>query len=299
MNAKRLFLGACVAPCLALAMPLAAQAGPFDGFMVGIFDTTSGFGLETTGIVFSNTLNDGYMGLSESRTSAFDLHDGELFNHKARTAARRSVVIPDEITDRELNDQDRADLSAARIRLRKAFLGGAKEVAPVDTGYAQVAFDCWIEAAEEGRDEDAARCKQEFEDRIGRAEQLANYGPWQIAAKAETGMAGPEPYLVYFQWDSTVMTRAGRDALDKAIQDALADPTLRIHLVGHSDRSGPEGYNQRLSERRTAKVTQQMEAAGIQATRISGDSVGERNPFVPTDDGVRHPGNRVVEINMM
>ena len=299
MHAKRVLLGACLALGLPLAMPLAAQAGPLDGFMVGIFDTDSGFDLETTGIVFSNTLNDGYMGLSDSRSSAFDLHDGELFNHKARTAARRSVVIPDEISDRELDEQDRAELSAARIRLRKVFLKGGKEVAPVDTGYAQVAFDCWIEAEEAGREDDADRCRQEFLDRIGRAEQLADYGPWEIAATPAALPAGQEPYLVYFQWDSTVMTRAGRDVLDQAIRDALVDPNLQIRLVGHADRSGPDGYNQRLSLRRTDTVTQEMVSAGIDASRIMGNAVGETQPFVPTDDGVRHPGNRVVEINMM
>ncbi|MGF1611595.1 MAG: OmpA family protein [Kiloniellales bacterium] len=298
MRTRRILLGACLALGLPLALPLTAQAGPLDGFMVGIFDTNSGFGLEPRGIVFSNTLHDGYLRLSQSRSGAFDLHDGELFNHKARAAARRSVVIPDEISDRDLDDGDRAELSEARIRLRKVFLKGGKEAAPVDTGYAQVAFDCWIEAAEAGREEDAERCRQEFLDCIGRAEALAGYGPWQIAATPGP-MPGPEPYLVYFQWDSTVMTRAGRNVLDQAIRDALADPNMQIRLVGHADRSGPEAYNQRLSQRRTETVTQEMVSAGINASRITGSAAGERQPFVPTDDGVRHPGNRVVEIDMM
>jgi OOP family OmpA-OmpF porin len=95
------------------------------------------------------------------------------------------------------------------------------------------------------------------------------------------------------------MTRAGRDVLDQAIRDALVDPNLQIRLVGHADRSGPDGYNQRLSLRRTDTVTQEMVSAGIDASRIMGNAVGETQPFVPTDDGVRHPGNRVVEINMM
>lgn len=296
MTVKRFLLGAC----MALAIPASAQAGPFDGFMVGIFDTDSGFNLETTGIVFSNTLNDGYQDLSASRTSSVDLHDGELFNHKARTAARRSVVIPDEISDRHLEDDDRAELSAARIRLRKAFLAGAKEVAPVDIGYAQVAFDCWIEAAEGRRDDDAAACRDEFLDRIARAEELADYGPWELAAaRPPEGPDQDGPYMVYFQWDSTVMTRGGRETLDRAIRDALADPNMQIRLTGHADRSGPLGYNQRLSENRTRTVTQEMEAAGIDPSRISTSSVGETSPFVPTEDGVRHPGNRVVEVNMM
>ena len=295
MNVKRCLLGACVA----IALPAGAQAGPLDGFMVGIFDTDSGFGLETSGIVFMNTLNDGYMNLSTSRTSAVDLHDGEHFNYKARSAARRSVVIPDEITDRELNDDDRDELSTALLRLRRAFLRGAREVAPVDVGYAQVAYDCWIEAAEGGREDDAARCRDEFNDRMARVEELADYGLREAGLAPPELIEAPGPYMVYFQWDSTTMTRAGRDSLEQAIAAALAEPNTAIDMVGHADRSGPDGYNQRLSERRTRVVKEAMEAAGIDMTRMTSGAVGESSPFVATPDGVRHPGNRVVRIELM
>jgi len=295
MIGKRWLLGACVA---ALLCPASVQAGPLDGFMVGIFDTDSGFDLNTSGIVFMNTLNDGYMDLSDSRTSGFDLHDGEHFNHKARTAARRSVVPPDEITDRELNDDDRAALTAAYLRLRRAYVKGAKEVAPVDTGYAQVAYDCWIEAAEGGRNDDAERCRNEFEERMARIEQLANYG-LRPAGLAPAPMPEKGPYLVYFQFDSTVMTQAGRESLERAIRDALAQPNTTVRLTGHADRSGSDNYNQRLSERRAATVREDMSAAGIDTARITTDAVGESMSLVPTPDGVRHPGNRVVEINLM
>lgn len=294
MKAKQLLLGACVA----LAMPAAAQAGPLDGFLVGIFDTDSGFDLETSGIVFMNTLNEGYQDLSESRTSSIDFLDGEHFNGKARTAARRSMVPADEVTDRDLTPQDREALSLAFLRLRRAFLGGAKEVAPVETGFAQVAYDCWIEAAEGGRDDDAARCRSEFEERMSRIENLANYGLTPAGLRA----AQPEirqPYMVYFQFDTTVVTQGGQTALDDAIADALADPDLQIKMVGHADRSGAESYNQALSERRSRLVLDEMTRVGIDQSRITFSSVGETQPFVPTPDGVRNPGNRVVEINLM
>ncbi len=294
MKIKRILLSACVA----MALPTAAQAGPLDGFMVAIFDTDTGFGLETSGIVFMNTLNDGYMDLSQSRTSAIDWHDGEHFNYKARTSARRSMVPPDEVTDRRLTAPDYEELTRAYLRLRRAFLKGAKEVAPVDTGYAQVAYDCWIEAAEGDRPDDVARCKSEFENRMARVEELADYGLQQIVAREIPEEVGP--YMVYFQFDSTVMTQAGRDELQRAIEDALADPNTTVRLRGHADRSGPVDYNQRLSERRTQTVIENMGAAGIDTARItSAESVGETQPLVPTDDGVRNPFNRVVQIDLM
>ena len=294
MTVKRWLLGAC----FALAIPATAQAGPLDGFMVGIFDTDSGFDLQTSGTVFMNTLNDGYMGLSDSRTSGFDLHDGEHFNAKARSAARRSMVPMDEVTDRHLSESDRNALSQAYLRLRAAFVRGAKEVAPVDTGYAQVAYDCWIEAAEAGRDEDAERCRNEFNDRMARVEQLANYGLREASLAPPPEPAEPDRYMVYFQFDSTVMTQAGREAMERAIRDALAQPNTVIKLVGHADTSGPDAYNQRLSERRTRTVLDEMTAAGLDMSRFDSSSVGEAMPLVPTGDGVRNPFNRVVEVDI-
>lgn len=294
MTVKRWLMGAC----FAMAIPATAHAGPLDGLMVGIFDTDSGFNLNTSGVVFMNTLNDGYMGLSDSRTGGFDYHDGEHFNAKARSAARRSMVPMDEVTDRELEQGDRDALTQAYLRLRRAFVRGAKEVAPVDTAYAQVAYDCWIEAAEAGRDDDAERCRNEFLDRMARVEELANYGLREASLPAPPVATEPERYLVYFQFDSTVMTQAGREALERAIRDALSDPNTTVKLVGHADTSGPDGYNQRLSERRSATVREEMVSAGIDGTRIDSSSVGEGMPLVPTGDGVRNPFNRVVEIDL-
>lgn len=294
MKARNLLLGACVA----LTMPMTAQAGPLDGFMVAIFDTDSGFDLETSGIVFMNTLNDGYMDLSDSRSGSFDWHDGEHFNYKARTSARRSMVPPDEVTDRELTDSDRTQLSNAYLRLRRAFVRGAKEVAPVDTGYAQVAYDCWIEAAEGGREDDAERCMNEFNNRMSRVEELADFGLRQVAVTPPP--AEPEgPYMVYFQFDSTIMTQAGRESLNDAIRAALDEPDTAVMLRGHADRSGPTGYNQKLSERRSRAVIQEMTEAGIDPSRLQSESLGETQPLVPTADGVRNPFNRVVEVNLM
>ena len=67
----------------------------------------------------------------------------------------------------------------------------------------------------------------------------------------------------------------------------------------HADRSGAAAYNQTLSEERSRLVLQEMEAAGIDTSRVVFDSVGETMPLVPTPDGQREPRNRVVEINLL
>ncbi|RMD62261.1 MAG: hypothetical protein D6826_07840, partial [Alphaproteobacteria bacterium] len=139
-----------------------------------IFETTSGKGLTPNGTAFTNSLYEGYVALSDDRVAATDLVDAEHFNLKARRAGQRSDVLPDEVSERKLRDEDAAELSAALNRLRRAFERGGRSRAPVKAAEAQVSYDCWIEAAEganpavgfssaaAARVDDVARCKAAF-----------------------------------------------------------------------------------------------------------------------------------------
>ena len=67
-------------------------------------------------------------------------------------------------------------------------------------------------------------------------------------------------------------------------------------IAGHADRSGPEDYNQALSERRANAVGEYLVGRGIPADVITKQGFGETMPRVPTADGVRELQNRRVEI---
>jgi len=66
--------------------------------------------------------------------------------------------------------------------------------------------------------------------------------------------------------------------------------------VGHTDRSGPEKYNERLSLRRANAVKAEMIRLGMAADQISVAAKGMSEPAVPTPIGVREPRNRRAEI---
>jgi OOP family OmpA-OmpF porin len=321
MRTKAFILGACLVFAVFLAAPSAANAAKNKVFPTkieglnpplpvtivgwGAFDTHSAEEVEPAGIAFSNGLYQGYMELASVRRSANDLLDAEHFNHKARTAGRRSIVLPDRESDRVLSEFDRPIFHAAMFRMYAAFDRGGREAAPEDAATAQVSYDCWIEATEYGRDDEAKACRSAFESALARVEQAADYkltevafvpsGIPQMAAMA----LQPEGYLVYFEWNSTNMTPAGRAAVQEAIRAAQAGPDTSIMLIGHADRSGQSAYNQTLSEKRALVVIQGMTAEGISRARISWDAYGESRPLVPTADGVREQGNRVVEVDLM
>ncbi len=315
MKAKALLFGAAVV--LALSAPSRADI---------IFDNTSGIGLETSGTVFMNSLHQGYEALSQERTWATDLLDGEHFNHKARRSARRSSVMPDEIMDRELLEADIPDLSAALVRLRTAYDRGGRTIAPEFAATAQVSFDCWIEAAEgtnpeigfrthsAWRQKDIERCRGQFEKTMSDLEAVTSFrltefrkptgsaaapAPAPMPMPAPQIAAAPEPFTVYFAFDSAAVDAAGNGVIDDAVATADDLGIVDFSITGHADRSGAEDYNLQLSLLRADAVRSALIARGVKEGGISVAGRGEAEPAVPTADGVREPANRRVEIILL
>lgn len=69
-----------------------------------------------------------------------------------------------------------------------------------------------------------------------------------------------------------------------------------VNIVGHTDSSGSDAYNQRLSEERADNVRRYLVSQGIADVRILADGRGEQQPVASntTEDGRRR--NRRVEI---
>ena len=310
MKTKGLLFGAALV--LALSAPSKADI---------IFDNTSGIGLDADGIAFMNGLYGGYEALSKERTWATDLIDGEHFNHKARRAARRSSVMPDEIQERKLREEDISDLSVALVRLRTAYDRGGRTLAPELAATAQVSFDCWIEAAEGAnpnvgfkthaarRQKDVDRCRGDFEDALSKLESAANFRLTEFrkptgsgapaAAVPQQMAAAPETFLVYFAFDSANLDAAGNRVIDDAVDAASELGIVDFSVTGHADRSGSEDYNLELSLRRANTVRDALVARGVKEGGISLAGRGEAEPAVPTADGVREPANRRVEIILL
>jgi OOP family OmpA-OmpF porin len=310
MKAKGLIIGAA----LAVALSAPANADP-------IIDDTSGIGLDTSGTVFMDALYEGYEALSLERGSHTDLIDAEHFNHKARRAARRSSTMPDELMDRRLRAADMGDLRSALAMLRQTYDQGGRTIAPELSATAQVSFDCWIEAAEganpetgwashsAARQDDIDRCKSEFDAAIAMLEALTYFRLTEFR-KPTSGMpaptpaapqvaAAPETFIVYFAWDSDAVDGSGDRVIDDAVAAADSLGIADFSITGHADRSGPEDYNLNLSLRRADNVKAALIARGVEEGGISVAGRGEAEPAIYTDDGVREPANRRVEIILL
>ena len=134
----------------------------------------------------------------------------------------------------------------------------------------------------------------------------AFFAALRIAEAAVVPVAVPEPapppppepafesrtFVVYFAFDSNILTEDGLVEVIKAADYAKAFPGSRIEAVGHADRAGSEEYNLGLGTRRAITAQDALIGLDLSRSRITIDSLGEREPAKPTADGVREPLNR-------
>jgi len=152
--------------------------------------------------------------------------------------------------------------------------------------------------------------------------RVALYSPPQPMAKAKAAPMAPPPvqpapvqptvvevppepeaepapiarnFIVFFDWDSDAITPTAAEIISAASKETNR-VQLRVKLTGHADKSGPDLYNMGLSKRRAEVVGNAMVELGVSADEIGLSWKGEREPLVPTPDGIREPQNRRVEI---
>lgn len=113
------------------------------------------------------------------------------------------------------------------------------------------------------------------------------------AAPNKTGL----DMMINFGLDSAQLDQTARAELDefaKALKDNRLS-TFSFVVEGHTDASGPDRYNQDLSQRRAQSVAAFLTANGVQAARLEAIGLGKSHPRVanPYD-----PVNRRVEMRI-
>ena len=102
----------------------------------------------------------------------------------------------------------------------------------------------------------------------------------------------PERFVVYFPFDKDDLTPAARGVIRAAAAYEARNVGARVIIVGHTDTSGSEGYNQPLSERRARVVRGALVAEGVDAGAVQMDWRGEHDLAVETGQGVKEALNR-------
>jgi outer membrane protein OmpA-like peptidoglycan-associated protein len=74
------------------------------------------------------------------------------------------------------------------------------------------------------------------------------------------------------------------------------NPDTDILIVGHTDASGTDEYNLKLSERRATSVKSLIESKGILSSRLSTEGRGESEAIADNETEAGRALNRRVEI---
>lgn len=99
-----------------------------------------------------------------------------------------------------------------------------------------------------------------------------------------------------FAFDSAVIKSDFYPVLDQTKKIFDAYPTMKVQIDGHADSTGPEAYNQVLSERRANAVMGYLvNKVGVEASRLTAVGHGEMKPAFPNDTKENRAKNRRVE----
>ena len=106
----------------------------------------------------------------------------------------------------------------------------------------------------------------------------------------------PESFTVYFGSDSSKIRSDSLPVFDQVMAEIERRDSRDISLNGHTDRTGDDEWNMKLSLERANSVKTQLIDKGIKAEYMTIEYYGESKPVVPTADNVSEPKNRRVEV---
>jgi len=103
----------------------------------------------------------------------------------------------------------------------------------------------------------------------------------------------------FFDFDKSVLKPEGKAKLDD-LAAKVKDINLEVVIaVGHTDATGPDGYNQKLSVRRSEAVKAYLVSKGIEKNRIYTEGKGEAQPVADNKTREGRAKNRRVEVEVV
>ena len=105
-------------------------------------------------------------------------------------------------------------------------------------------------------------------------------------------------------FDSGILFDVGQSTLRPVAQQNLRELVASLEdyegtdvlVVGHTDSTGAEDFNQRLSEQRAAAAQNYLIGAGLESARVQAMGRGEMEPIASNETEVGRQENRRVEI---
>jgi outer membrane protein OmpA-like peptidoglycan-associated protein len=107
------------------------------------------------------------------------------------------------------------------------------------------------------------------------------------------------PSGITFGVDSANIDPSFRSTLDEVASTLIQYEKTYVDVLGHTDSTGSDAYNQALSERRASSVADYLSSRGVQSARLATRGYGESQPKASNLDAAGRSANRRVEIRLV
>lgn len=103
---------------------------------------------------------------------------------------------------------------------------------------------------------------------------------------------------LHFAFDSSVIPVSDYPEVEKLAKVMKENPASKAIIVGHTDWTGTDEYNQKLSERRAQSLSKKLQENGIPADRIQASGKGEKEPVATNSTREGRAQNRRIEVEL-
>lgn len=128
------------------------------------------------------------------------------------------------------------------------------------------------------------------------AEELADEIEGAEVARVGEGIVVTFEDGILYDFDSAVLRPEARDNLRKLAESLNDHDRTNVVIIGHTDSTGPDAYNQRLSERRADSAAGYLTTLGVTSRRIGTRGMGETDPIASNETAAGQQLNRRVEV---
>ena len=102
-----------------------------------------------------------------------------------------------------------------------------------------------------------------------------------------------------FEVDSYVIPESSKGKVVEFAEFLKGSPAFRVHIVGHTDSTGSEEYNQVLSQNRANALKNALIENGISEDRMDVSGEGELSPIETNDTAEGRAMNRRTEVKLL
>ncbi|MEM9023595.1 MAG: OmpA family protein, partial [Bacteroidota bacterium] len=104
---------------------------------------------------------------------------------------------------------------------------------------------------------------------------------------------------IFFDIDKATLTEASTIELANAFELLDNNPSIKVEIAGHTDNTGSDAYNQRLSENRAKAVVDHLLKLGIKPGRLVYKGYGESEPAFGNETEALRQLNRRTEFKVL